>query len=314
VEEEVFQMTPHLSQRGVLAFALLVIAIAGSGVAYARTSAAPARTLAPSDPPLAFLLFYGGGQHGEPERGSIFVAGLDGRGLKRLTAPDAFAHAPAWSPRARRIAYAQGLWIFVMDRNGRHRRRIVEGNGDPRWSPDGKRLAFAHLGDKTITIVSVATRTVRHVRPAGTDYVSWGLDWSPDDHTIAFTGYADANSPAQIYTVNADGSGSRTLFFSLPAGVSLDMPRWSPNGKQLLYTWTRDGATFLYLANADGSNARRLTRTDGDRASWSWDGHRVVYGAKDIRLLNLRTGRSEKINLSPCRRYSCQDLDWSRTR
>jgi len=46
------------------------------------------------------------------------------------------------------------------------------------------------------------------------------------------------------------------------------VPRWSPDGKRLLYTWHRDRTTFLYLANADGSNARRLIRTDaGGRAS-----------------------------------------------
>ena len=93
------------------------------------------------------------------------------------------------------------------------------------------------------------------------------------------------------------------------------MPRWSPNGKQLVYTWHRDRSTFLYLANADGSHARRLIRVDADaRACWSWDAHRLVYGVVDIRLLNLRTGERRKIDLPPCRRYSCHDLDWSRTR
>ena len=277
-------------------------------------AATPASTLAPPDPPLAFLVFYGGGEHGQPERGSIFVADLSGRRIRRLTAPDAFATNPAWSPGAQRIAYEQEGVIYVLDRSGKHRKRVIVG-GDARWSPSGKWLALPLGENGGIRIVNIATRK-SHDLHSNVGFVVPGLDWSPDGDTIAFVAEGPEGSLVhhEIYAINVDGSGLRILV-SAPLDVDLGAPRWSPKGKQILYTWHKNRATFLYLANANGSNPKRLIRTDADaRASWSWDGHRIVYGVVDIRLLNLRTGARRKIDLPVCRRHSCQDLDWSRTR
>jgi len=279
-------------------------------------SATPAGTSPLQDPPLTFIVFWGGGEHGVPERASIFVADLNGHRIRQLTSAKNFAQSPVWSPRARRIAYEQDDDVYVMDRNGKHRRRVVVGGYDPRWSPSGKWLALP-AGDHGIQIASIATRRSHYLRPK-VGFVLPALDWSPDGRTIAFT-VEDQDLTvlhSEIYAINADGSNVRRLV-SAPPGVTLDMPRWSPNGKRLLYTWHNNNhrATFLYLANADGSNPKRLIRTDADaRASWSWDGHRIVYGVVDIRLLNLRTGAHRRIDLRPCRHYTCQDLDWSRTR
>jgi Tol biopolymer transport system component len=273
-------------------------------------SATPAGTSSPRDPPLTFIVFWGGGEHGVPERASIFVADLNGNGIRQLTSAKKFAQAPVWSPHARRIAYEQDGDVYVMDRNGKHRRRVVVGGYDPRWSPSGKWLALP-AGDHGIQIVNIATRRSHYLRPK-VGFVLPALDWSPDGRTIAFT-VEDQDLTvlhSEIYTINADGSNVRKLV-SAPPGFSLDNPRWSPNGKRLLYT----REPFLYLANADGSNQKRLIRIDtGTRASWSWDGRRIIYGVVDIRLLNLRTGARRTIDLRPCRRYACMDLDWSRTR
>ena len=305
-----------ISAAAVLATTAAARTIAGERqTALHNGSIATAGRLAPSDPPLAFLVFYGGGEHGEPERGSIFVADLNGHGIRQLTAPKAFARSPAWSPGARRIAYERDGVIYVMDRNGKHRRRVIGGGYyDPRWSPSGKSLALP-LGDGGIRIVNIATRK-SHDLHANAGFVMPDLDWSPNGRTIAFLAEGPDGSLVhhEIYAINLDGSGARKLV-SAPLDVDLGMPRWSPNGKRLVYTWHKDRSTFLYLANADGSNPKRLVRTDPDaRASWSWDGHRIVYGVVNIRLLNLRTGTHRKIDLRLCRRYSCQDLDWSRTR
>lgn len=83
---------------------------------------------------IAFCRF---GRHGL----RIWVVGVDGSGLTRLSPHDTFECAPDWSPDGTKIAFASpregGLW--VMDPDGSNRVAIVEQGSinAPSWSPDG---------------------------------------------------------------------------------------------------------------------------------------------------------------------------------
>lgn len=59
------------------------------------------------------------------------------------------------------------------------------------------------------------------------------------------------------------------------------LPRWSPDGKRILFLSNRDGKGNLYLMDADGSNLTKLTdRYDPPVApAWSPDGERIVFAA-----------------------------------
>ncbi len=277
-------------------------------IAIALPAATSARTRPPADPPLAFLGFYGGGEHGVPERGSIIAADLNGHWIRQLTSPKAYARSPAWSPGARRIAYEQDGVIYVMDRNGKHRRRVVRGN-DPRWSPNGKQLAFG--GGKTIEVVDVGTRKIRQTTAgyrlghAGGRLVAGRPDDRFHRRTRSPRDLRDQRRRRRLPKARLGTSGCLTRHAALVAEreANFSIPG-TGTGRPSSTSRMRTEAT-----------RKRLIRTDADaRASWSWDGHRIVYGVVDIRLLNLRTGARRKIDLRPCRRFSCQDLDWSRTR
>jgi Tol biopolymer transport system component len=215
--------------------------------------------------------------------------------LKAATRPMQ-EHAEACRERAgRRIAYAGFLRIYVVDRNGHHRRLVVKGDdGGPRWSPNGRQLAYAGAGAlKTLEIVDVATH---HIRTLGTDPVyPGGPDWSRNGRLVfSGTETEDIGDNSEIYVIGSNGKGLRKLI-AAPSGVDLAAPSWSPDGKRLLYTWHRDSTTYFFLARADGSHRRRLIRTNADAVgSWSWDGTRIAFGVTDIRILNLRTGALRK--------------------
>jgi Tol biopolymer transport system component len=56
-------------------------------------------------------------------------------------------------------------------------------------------------------------------------------------------------------------------------------PRWSPDGKQIVFVTDRDGSDDVWVVDADGKNARQITRTD--RAmflspEWTPDGKYIV--------------------------------------
>jgi Tol biopolymer transport system component len=85
---------------------------------------------------------------------AIWTAKTDGTGMKRVLArpcPHCVEILSArWSPNGRKIAFVasgagkkgfrQGLW--VVNRNGKHRRRLAKGGLEPDWSPNSKRIVY----------------------------------------------------------------------------------------------------------------------------------------------------------------------------
>ncbi|HEY5564508.1 MAG TPA: hypothetical protein VIL33_02890, partial [Rhodothermia bacterium] len=61
---------------------------------------------------------------------TIFVVGVDGQGLRRLTGADVHNGSPTWSPDGRQIAFASArdgrLQLYVMRADGSEQRRISE--------------------------------------------------------------------------------------------------------------------------------------------------------------------------------------------
>ena len=77
--------------------------------------------------------------------------------------------------------------------------------------------------------------------------------WSPDGRKIAFASERDGNS--EIYLMNADGSGQRSLTRNLAYDGD---PAWSPDGQKITFVSNRDGRYAVYVMNADGSGQRSL--------------------------------------------------------
>ena len=125
--------------------------------------------------------------------------------------------------------------------------------------------------------------------------------------TTGATPYSTGES--HIYVMNADGSGLRQLTF----GSYEDMPRWSPDGSQIVFVsdslWTSLGNP-LWIMKADGSNWRPVkyyttVAQPGENPSWSPDGKKIAfdwcthceYGVMiwDIYVVDLTTEGINKI-------------------
>ncbi len=84
------------------------------------------------------------------ETAALFVVGLDGAGLRRLTSFAIHAGDADWSPDGKRIvfeAYPSGPYgdVYVIGANGRNLRNLTRdatGQADPVWSPDGTKILF----------------------------------------------------------------------------------------------------------------------------------------------------------------------------
>ena len=75
--------------------------------------------------------------------GDIYVS--SGPAEKRLTTGGGHSR-PRWSPDGRRIAYLTGAQLWTMNADGTAQRRLTtRAAAGPSWSPDGKWIAFASL-------------------------------------------------------------------------------------------------------------------------------------------------------------------------
>ncbi|HJR62921.1 MAG TPA: amidohydrolase, partial [Gemmatimonadaceae bacterium] len=111
------------------------------------------------------------------------------------------------------------------------------------------------------------TRNVRF----DTDEGTWmSLDVAPDGRTIVFDLLGD------LYTLPIAGGRAARI----TDGMGFDgQPRWSPDGKHIVFTSDRSGSDNLWIADADGKNARALTKGDKNQyisPEWTPDGNYIV--------------------------------------
>jgi len=185
---------------------------------------------------------------------NLYVVNGDGSGLRRLRTQWAALVNPSWSADGKTIRF--GRYLFQADGSGQTELpRNVPANGI--WSPDGKRIAFAHIDSSPangtdanagLWVVNADGSNPRRVVrcAAGSNPA-----WSPDGRRIAFRRF---NS--DLYVANADGSGLRRL-----TRHAENVPRsfaWSPDGRTIAFLHNRE----LYIVKADGSGERSLTPPD----------------------------------------------------
>ena len=215
---------------------------------------------------------------------------------------------------AARPSSAAGLIAFYSSRNGNGDIYVMNGDGSdvrrltyneamdwlPRWSPDGRRIAFVSRRDDTdpsddhyiwnIYIMNADGSDVR--RLTNNEASDSHLRWSPDGRRIVFESNRDDPDPGDdhrtwnIYVMNADGSDQTRL----TNNEAIDtLPRWSPDGRRTAFESNRDDPDAgddhriwnIYVMNADGSDVRRLTNNEASDwgLRWSPDGRRIAFNS-----------------------------------
>jgi Tol biopolymer transport system component len=135
----------------------------------------------------------------------------------------------------------------------------VEPIGESSLSPDGKTIAFTHSGQ----IFLLPAEGGWPVPLTSSQGGKSGLDWSPDGKRIAYA------SQGSIWVVSAVGGVPHRLT-NAPAGggdprqATDRAPRWSPQGRWILFQSGRRGINSLLVVSADGNTTSFLTSVTGD--------------------------------------------------
>jgi Tol biopolymer transport system component len=228
---------------------------------------------------IAFLRFPPGALGHDAGGPSLFTIEANGTHLRRLTPRGWRVYSYEWSPEGNRIAYiGERGSLWTVRRNGSARQLLV-GRSRLRclglsWSPDGTALAVVAQDPADVRrpptqhLYIVPTGQGELVRLPAV-HVGFDTVWSPRGDEIAYDTGAGA-----IVVVRADGTNQRFM-------VGGGGPRWSPDGKSLVFGVSRYAS--IDVQDADGSNRHRLT----DHAyneygeAWSPVERRILYGREN---------------------------------
>ena len=232
--------------------------------------------------------------HTAEENTEIYIMDADGSNQRRLTHYPGLDTGPDWHPDGSQITFTstrnagenQNFNIFVIDADGSNVRQItdLEFAARPKWSPDGRRIAFeAFIGHSREIYVANADGTSRFQvsRPRlGADMFLGG--WSPDGKRIVYMEAVDtsvAKSAPVIATLNLVGRrkvvGQRKVkqWDRVPVPrMPLNTVTFSADGKSLLFAGKRDNDWNIYRFRLADHALIQLTDTPGsDIAPHEWN-------------------------------------------
>lgn len=177
--------------------------------------------------------------------------------------------------------------IYLMNADGSNPVNLTNNpasDGDPNWSPDGRRIAFVSNRDGSNAIY------LMNADGSGQTRLLTGVDpeWSPDGKSIAFV------RDGSVYVHRLGGTETRISDPATATGLpewahhaTDSTPAWSPEGSRIAYVRKWSGPTplasgaqlYLTVSNRLATPTLRAWLGSASRdPDWSPDGTRIVIG------------------------------------
>jgi Tol biopolymer transport system component len=211
---------------------------------------------------------------GDTSKSGAYVINPDGSGKMRLD--------QGWEPRFcgnDRIVYAKDDGIYIIGIDGEDRLQLQQvffeyGLHNPVGSSDGKKVAFYRTyvtppPYQQCWLEIMNSDGSGHNTLVRIDGLSGfaEIELSPDDKRILFL--TDNGTNSDIHVTGVDGSKPQALIIG--DAVAQGGARWSPDGREIIFTSEKDGNREIYTANASAAGtARRLTNNPADDSNPDW--------------------------------------------
>ena len=236
------------------------------------------------------------------EHSDIFLYSVaDDRIVRKLVSGGKTAHLEelkwltpgiSWSPDNHRICFAaksgsQDAIIVKNIQTGKMKRFVLDLDGifSTAWSPMGEKIAIVGIKNGQSDIYSFHLETEELINLTNDVASEFEPSWSADGLVIV---YAYENLTDDISETNSIGfvrdistvdveTGTKSLL--LTAEGDENFPKFSTDGKNLLYTSDQSGISNLYKFNIAQKTSEPLTNLDGGvfQPSWSRDSNQFVF-------------------------------------
>lgn len=201
-----------------------------------------------------------------PDSHSLFTARADGSGSAQLTSAPRWDLDQRWSPDGKQVAFTRvdllgvysTVWVVNVDGSDAHAVADSAYAELPKWSPDGRWIAYQEQ----------------------TDFGTGGLR---------------ANTSFDLWIVRPDGTKSRMLTSGGTAGSSADFIgqgsawAWSPDGKQIAVV-SEPGEDRFVIGVVNVATGRRRFVGNGMYFAWEPNGKRLVLGTGKFEGSGVCTG------------------------
>ena len=208
---------------------------------------------------------------------------------------------PQISPDGSQIVYTR-VWVYkksggyetalwIVPANGGPERQISAGPRDstPRWSPDGKTLAFLRSAEKDgkpqppqIYLLSFEGGEARPLTdiPRGAS----GIEWSPNGKTILFENTEDPSETDQDNPENAGASEKTPEHKSDVLVITKAVYRFNGRGYLNLKAHSHLWTVSVPEVPGDVRKSTQITRGnfDENNPKWSPDGSRIYFAANRV--------------------------------